>query len=122
MQRLEARLDCELVRVESTQRAILTDLSKWKKDRETCWKHVGELKDQNRHLRQRNYELEVQNKHLQNHLVLLQEQLTLAQETQTAWQSVLKAAQDRNALLTATLADQKIPKVPHSGLPGDDIW
>ena len=46
--RLDAKLSTAISRVERetqhTHRQIVGDLSKWKKDRETCWKHVGELK------------------------------------------------------------------------------
>jgi len=120
IRRLESRLTVEISRVElETQNAnktIAVELNKWKKDRETCWKHVGELKDQNRHLRQRNYELEIQNGHLNRHIMLLQEQLTLMKDTAQQLQA-LKGVVIGGSNTAAIL--HTIPKVPHSGT---DIW
>lgn len=131
VRRLETKMINEISRVEqetqSTQRVITADLTKWKKEREACWKHVGELKDQNRHLSQRNYEMEVQNGHLQRHVALLQEQLQLFKSNQAQLQSVLtgmatvtSAASSHGGGAAALLGGSvMIPRVPHSGA---DIW
>lgn len=139
---------CEISRVEqetqSAQRAIATDLAKWRKEREACWKHVGELKDQNRLLMQRNYEMEVQNGHLQRHVALLTEQLQLFKDNQASLQAVLKGMSALSAAATTSSsaapnaldpviapphssnaasllggASLMIPRLPHSGA---DIW
>lgn len=70
----------ELSRVEAEAGAQIQSLSyevaRWKKDREVSWKHVAELKEQNRLLRQRNQEVEAQNQQLSVALLSLQEQLS----------------------------------------------
>jgi hypothetical protein len=74
-----------------------------------CWKHVAELKEQNRLLRQRNYELEVQHSNFTLNITALQEQLSVLAE----------AASHLHGLKQGPGGHINMPKVPHSGA---DIW
>jgi len=110
LHRLESKMMFEISRVEleaqAAHRALSTDLAKWRKEREAAWKHVGELKEQSRLLRQRNYELEVQNGHLHRHIMLLQEQLSGMSDQRTQYETAVRmAAAGQHAQVQGVLAE-----------------
>lgn len=119
MQRMEAKMILQLARVEIESqnglKTVMSEVNKLKADREVAWKHVAELKEQNRLLRQRAFDLEKQHGQASMHITALQDQLAAFADVAAQLQLLQQAATapPASSMLTG------MPKVPHSGA---DIW
>ncbi|GFR52060.1 hypothetical protein Agub_g14582 [Astrephomene gubernaculifera] len=121
LSQLEGRVSKVETETQASLKSIAADVAKLRKERETAWKHVSELQEQNRLMRQRQRDLEEQNNLLNR---LLQEKMERATENivvPSRYSS--EPAMLRPPLVALQLNQPSVvmsmPKVPHMGT---EIW
>ncbi|GLI68011.1 hypothetical protein VaNZ11_012334 [Volvox africanus] len=119
LSQLQGRLSKMEADTQAAMKTLAADLARLQRERETAWKHVGELQEQNRLMRQRQRDLEEQNSLLNR---ILQERNERAKPIPMAPQYP-GDMRTRPPLVSLSLnnltAAVGMPKVPHMGT---DIW